>query len=260
MVADTTPFLEMLGVWVGAGTTLFSGLATIGAVWIALTLQRRAERRNMPSVVVEYDSESSYDNKYLAPSAAGGGPDTQRQELWLRLRLMNNSNHPAKDVELRFIATQIAPNGRRDNKPAWWFKVSNLDAVSVTIPPHFPQAFDIAYLVHDIQSGELTSFLAITRPNMDEWTLEKNKIEKMGEYTNFGVGRPYMVYFAVVGGNIDPKYYRMPIQFCHPAKKPPSQQKIRESVFKECVVAGPPVEIRPEEAFPGTNAVVQVDE
>lgn len=164
---------QMLAPWADAAANLFSGMATLGAVLFALSLQRRMERRSKPSLVLEYDPDSEGDNRYLPPSPTdSGGPGPNRQEVWIRIRITNKSSNPAKDVELRFISSQIAKTRTRNNRPSWWFKVSNLNSVAITIPPRFPQYFDIAYLVQEV-SKEAKAFLVITRPTMLEWNQEK---------------------------------------------------------------------------------------
>jgi hypothetical protein len=233
---------QKLAPWAGAAATLLSGMATLGAVLFALNLQRRMERRSKPSLVVEYDPSLEGDNRYLPPSATDyGGPGPNRQEVWIRVRITNKSSNPAKDVELRFISSQITTERTRNNRPCWWFKVSNLNSVAITIPPRFPQYFDIAYIVQDVATKEAKAFLVITQPSMLEWNQEKARIEAYGDYTKLEIGWPYNIFFAVVGSNCDAAYYKMPIQF-----SPPRQdgKKIRE-----CITVGVPVVISAEQAF-----------
>ena len=235
---------QMLAPWADAAANLLSGMATLGAVLFALSLQRRMERRSKPSLVVEYDPVSEGDNRYLPPSQTNsGGPGPNRHEVWIRIRVTNKSSNPAKDVELRFISSQRAADRTRNNRPSWWFKVSNLNSVVITIPPRFPQYFDIAYMVQEIETKAAEAFLVITRPTMLEWNQEKARIEAYGDYTKLDLGYPYHIFFAVVGSNCDAAYYKMPIQFSPPCNDQDAPK------MRKCINAGAPVVISAEQAF-----------
>lgn len=231
----------MLGQWASAIATLLSGLATLGAVIFALTLQRRLERQSIPTLRVEYDPASTAHNRYLPPSANIGGPGPNRHEVWVRIRVTNKSSYPARDVELRFISTQFANDPVRTNRPSWWFKVSNLNSVKVTIPPYFTQYFDIAYMIREVTAQEAKGFLVLTRPDMMEWNQEKARIEAYGDYTELQIGWPYNIYFAVVGNNYDAAYYRMSLQLSPP--------HTLGKEMRDCITAGAPTAITSEQAF-----------
>jgi hypothetical protein len=232
--------LEIIGVW-------FSGIATLAAVILALFLQVYSERRQRPKLCVEYDVRSVGDNRFLPPSTAGGGPGIDRQELWIRIRVTNNSERTARDVEVRFISSTIEKEKRRNNRPSWWFKVSNFNRTSVAIPPHFPQHFDIAYLVHEISTQQVSAFLAITQPDMLDWPQEKIRIERQGDYTNVEIGWPYTLFFAVVGSNCDATYYQMPLQISPPRES--RQSPIGEEQMRACIAAKTPIQITASQAF-----------
>lgn len=239
--------------WALVYATMFCGFTTIGAVFFALRLQRYNERRQRPRLSVEYDSSSYSDNRYLPASSAGGGPGKDRQELWVRIRVKNNSDYPARDMQLRFIASQIKNDRFRNNRPSWWFKVSNLNSISVDVPPYFTQYFDIVYLVDEVAEQKIAAFLTITRPDMLEWPQEKTRIEKMGEYTNLTVGLGYNLFFAVVGSNCNTTYFRMPLQVNEPSEQPEPSGLLTEAHFRQCVRVYPPVRIAAARAFANEN-------
>jgi hypothetical protein len=110
----------------------------------------------------------------------------------------NSSDCTAKHIEARFTSSEIDGSKYRENRPSWWFKVSNLDAIAINIPPHFTQYFDVAYLVHDVLSRQVEAFIAITQPEMGLWKETKNKIEHAA-YTRLILDSTYNLYFAVLG-------------------------------------------------------------
>jgi len=236
---------EMLGVWATVIATLLSGMATLAAVLFALTMQRRLERRTRPKLRVEHSHSSQGDNRYLSPSAVEmGGPGPNRHEVWIRVRVVNRSIYPAKDVELRFISSRTANSYTVSNRPSWWFKVSNLNPVAVTIPAHFSQHFDIAYLVRETGGQEPRAFLALIQPGVTDWDAQKAKIESYGDYTRLPIGWHHDLFFAVVGSNCDAVYYRMPVHL-----SPPRSAAISEKEMRDCITVGDPTVVSADIAF-----------
>ena len=140
-------------------------------------------------------------------------------------------------------ATRAGKDETQQNRPGWSFKVSNLDSVRTTIHPGFTQYFDIAFLIYSCEKSLSCAHLVLTTPDAKEWHAEKARIESSLEYTGMKIGWPYQVFFAVVGPNLDAKYYRMAVQFT------PLTDEICEANFRQCLVAEQPTEIASDIAF-----------
>ena len=229
--------LEIAGTWFGA-------IATVAAVALALLLQRITEWRRRPTIQLLYDAESHGDNRYLAPNGPPKGSVPGRHELWLRLRVRNSSRFPARDVELKVIGTLIGNNGQRQNRPGWSFKVSNLNSVRVTIHPKFTQYYDIAYSIYIPEQQLLQAHFVLTTPAAQDWLTVKQGIEAEPEYTGITIGWPHQILFAVVGENIEAKYFRMNVQVAPVGKLANCEENLRK-----CLVASAPEQIDPQLAF-----------
>ncbi len=234
---DTLRIIEASGNWAAA-------FATLAAVGVALWLQVWLNRKRRPKLELIYDHKSPSDNRYLAPSDDASGPGKNRQELWVRLRVRNTSRHPARDIELKLIATIVGNDPQRQNRPGWSFKVSNLDASAVTIHPKFTQYFDVAYLIFKKDTSELSAHFVLTMPDTLSWNSEKKRIEENIQYTGITIGWPHQVLFALVGSNIEARYFRMDLQVA-----PVKAKEITEVVLRTCLVANQPIEITPDDAF-----------
>ncbi|MDA3791483.1 MAG: hypothetical protein PF503_23675 [Desulfobacula sp.] len=201
---------NVFGIW-------FSGIATLSVVFIAIWLQAWTEWRKKPKLKIVYDPEDRNDNifvlldNYEKQIDESGHPDPHAEELWLRVNVLNNSRASARDVELRFINSyKDGSDIREDHRPSWWFKVSNLNKFSVTIPPRYKQPFDIAYLKNVVDAeDDIRSFLAIVPPDLsDDWQATKNLME-MSRKNKLSIGARYRLVFAVVSSNADAAYYEI---------------------------------------------------
>ena len=148
-MADWLKIAEVSGIWI-------TGIATAVVAAIALFL----ETFRQPKLLGEFNIAREQNYRYLSPDIVPG-----RQELWIRL-LVKNKNHytTAKAVQVRVTKVKIkdGQNWRLVNPPAWNFKVSNLNAVSVSIPPRYPQYFDLGYVANDVSTTEAPSFFLVT--------------------------------------------------------------------------------------------------
>jgi hypothetical protein len=231
----------------------FSGTATIIAVLLALFLERYFEHRRRPKLSVEFDRNQKGDLRYLPPPLAGEMREgEEREEMWIRLRVKNTSGTPARDVEVRFICTQRERSTIRENRPSWWFKISNLNAVSLTIPPKFTQYFDLAYVKNIQRSPEDISFyLAIVHGDLPPWTQEKVRIESDMKNNKLDLGWTYDLFFAVVSSNADAKYYRMRVKVAPKKTDDPAlEELLGEDRLKVRIKLDCPQEVTPKEAFP----------
>jgi hypothetical protein len=229
-----------LGIW-------FTGLVTLAGVIVALRLQNRLLGRNkFPTLKVGYSPSSSSDNRFLPPSLGSELKDRERQELWIRIRVKNESPHTAKGIQARFTSSEIDGSRYRENRPSWWFKVSNLNATAIDIPPLFTQFFDVAFLIHDIWSKEVEAFVAITQPDMGSWREIKSRIEQ-ATYTRLSFGSAYFLYFALIGTDIPTTYYKMRIALRNPDFGPNGE--LIESDIRNCVLVQKPTVIPAAEAF-----------
>lgn len=235
--------LEVIGVW-------FTGIATFLAVILALFLQRYTERRRRPRLHIEHDSTKKGDMRYLPPRLAATTPGPEREEMWIRLRVKNTSYTPARDVELRFISSLQEGGTVRENRPSWWFKVSNFNGACVAIPPQFTQYFDLAYVKNEVGSAEDVSFhLASVRGNLSDWPVEKARIESKEE-NRLLVGFKYDLFFAVVSSDADAKFYRMEVKLLpRRDEDPPAKALLGEQRLHQRVEVLSLSEISSEEAF-----------
>lgn len=217
MDAQQISFLQMLGSW-------FAGLATFGAVSYALYLQRKYEWKNQPSVTAIYSDTDKFNNAYVPPEHINASNSIE--ELWARICLRNESRVTAKDVELRFISVQREKSGYPEHRPKWWFKASNLNAITVNIPRKLEQHFDVFYIKNDIESEEDISFyLATVPPDFRPWSDEKQRIEEDVD-NQLEIGWRYTLEFALVCSNADPKYYQMVIKVDSRTKLDPEKKSL----------------------------------
>jgi len=165
---------------------------------------------------------------------------------------LKTSGTPARDVEVRFVCIQREKSATRDNRPSWWFKISNLNAVSLTVPPQFTQHFDLAYVRNIRRSPEDVSFyLAIVPGNLSPWAQEKLRIEGDTEKNKLDLGWTYDVFFAVVSSNADAKYYRTRVKVAPRKREDPAlEELLGEERLKGRIELEGPEEVTPKEAFP----------
>lgn len=210
-------FLSMLGSW-------FSGLATFGAVSYALYLQRKYESKNQPTMTAIYSDNDKYNNTYVPPEHINSSNSIE--ELWVRICLNNESRITAKDVELRFISVQREKVNYPEHKPKWWFKASNLNAISVNIPRKLEQHFDIFYIKNDTKTDDdISFFLATVPPDFKPWAEEKKRIEEDVD-NQLEIGWEYTLQFALVCSNADPKYYQMVVKIDSRTKQDPEKKSL----------------------------------
>jgi hypothetical protein len=245
MCPDTLRVYEVWGIW-------FTGIATFSAAFVALFLQWILERRRRPRLKVEFDSSQRGDKRYLPPALARGPGANEREELWVRLRVRNTTKTSAKDVELRFIGAQREGGQARESRPSWWFKASNLNEVSVVIPPQFPQYFDLAYVKNVVGLNEDVSlYLTIVRGDFESWLNEKLRIEREEENNRLEIGFKYDLFFVVVCSNADASFYRMELKVLpHRIEDPLMRALLGEKCLMDRVEVISLNKIAPEEAFP----------
>jgi len=194
MEQSTYYVLNTIGTFLVAFATIF--VAFVG-VWFARYLERRARPR------LELVYERNDDNKYLPPESTHDGSE----EVWIKVRVNNASNVVARDVELRLLS--LKREGSWDNRPSWWFKVSNLNMTHVNVPPMFPQPFDIAHVKNvTTTDDDLGFYLTLVTPNMADWPKEKMRIEVSEDNKLFPGGR-YTAELVLACSNADPRYYAM---------------------------------------------------
>lgn len=236
--------LEVIGIW-------FTGVATILAVLVALFAQIFTEKLRRPRLQVEHDNNHMVDKRYLPPARAKTPNCPEREELWIRLRIKNLSNVPAINVQIRFIGTLREGESIREQRPSWWFKVSNLNAVSLTIPPKFTQYFDIAYVKNEVGPSEASFYLAIVRGDSTSWQDEKARIEEY-EGNKLEVGFMYDISFAVVSNNADARFYSMKTKVLPRRSEEPLAQLLGENLLNNRVVVVSVKEITSKQAFSAT--------
>ena len=150
--------IDRFGVWLlsiisqdawGTLGSWFSGITTLFVVFLALGLQIWYERSKRPKLGVSYNPEDDNDNRYVQlndsqlPINASVNEEPLTEELWLRINVVNNSRVTAENVEMRFLYCTIDGNvdsdgeSVKEDKPSWWFKVSNLNRFTTSIPPKF---------------------------------------------------------------------------------------------------------------------------
>ena len=209
MSDETLRLLDVIGAW-------FAGIATLGAVVLALFFDRLKEKWSRARLSVTHESDSNGDRRYVGQPFAGG--DEKREEMWLRLCVTNSSRSPAKGVQIRLLSIKKT-TGQFENRPGWFFKASHLQAV--TAPPlfrGFRQHFDIAYLKREF--GETPAqygfYLTIVPDNLGPiWQEEKNRIEKAENYNMLDIGGEYLVRVALMGENVELKRYELKIHVQH---------------------------------------------
>lgn len=249
---DPLRMLEVAGDW-------FTGLMTLTAVILALFLQRLSERVRSPRLAVDYNRDEEVNNRYLILDSSHTHPDTSfvsdpsegsREELWIRLRVTNNGPVTAKDVEVRFIGVARKKDNVRDNRSAWWFKVSHLNDTHTNLPPRFTHFFDIAFLSNDVGSRrDLSLYLVIVKPELLPWEEEKARIE-ISPDNKLDLGWDFVLYFAVAAANADAKYYEMSLRV-DPRKvdDPLSTTVLGREHLMARIEVSPAREISPDEAF-----------
>lgn len=217
--------IDSLGTWLlsilskdawGILGNWFSGLATVFVVFLALGLQIWYERRKRPKLKLIYSPTDDNDNRYVLlnnsqmPIDSSANEEPITEELWLRINVLNRSKVTAEDVELRFLYSTIDGNPVKEDRPSWWFKVSNLNRFSTSIPPKFKQPFDIAYIKNNANvDKDLSAFIAIVPPTLgDDWNETKKQMELSPE-NHLKVGTTYRFVFAVVSSNADAIYYEL---------------------------------------------------
>jgi hypothetical protein len=242
MSPDKYKTLELWGAW-------FSGIATFAAVFVALFSQWYAERRRRPKLKVEFDGCRGEHKRYVPPTLAHGTNALKREELWVRLCVQNLTNNTATDVQVRFIRAERESDQRHENLPSWWFKVSNLNAHSVSIPGQFPQYFDIAYIKNELTSDhDVSLYPVLIHGDFESWLEEKRRIETDAEIV-FQVGFVHDLFFAVVSSNAAAKFYRMRLKVLpHRIEDPPFGDLMGSARLRERVDVLYLEEITPKEA------------
>ncbi len=225
---------QTIGIWI-------TGLATFAAVVFSLYMRRYYERKQRPRLVAKFEPDHEGDLQYIPPLYSRGlaGDEKielpKKEELWIRVRVRNDSDILAKDVELRLIYAKRERKGSNENRPSWWFKVSNLDSTSIKIPPSFEQPFDIAF-VSNIEglAKDLDFCLAIVRPDIKPWLEEKERMEKDIESNGLSVGWTYILRMALISNNADAKNYEMEL-IVDPREKedPPLESLLGEKLLRK---------------------------
>ena len=242
------PRMWSLDTW-GVAASWFAGIATLLVVFLALGLQMWYERAKRPKLRVLYEKSNAEDNRYVALNSAqeplSSGEEQATEELWLRMNIVNDSKITANDVELRFIYIYSIKEGSnaKDDRPSWWFKVANLNAFSIPVPPRFKQPFDIAYVKNcNGEDADLRFFLAIVPPDLKDWAAEKQRIE-IARYNRLEVGIQYRLVFAVVSSNANATYYEFKINVCNRTEHDLDRKHLQgpDSLRRRFEVIGPTV-------------------
>jgi len=202
---------EVIGVWASA-------FATVLVVFVALWLQHWYRRNQQPCLLLEYDRNRNDDNRYvyLGPKHASSSDKVEFEEFWIRLRVINQSHITARDVELRLIATHRENSPHPESRPSWSFKISNVDRVVRSIPPRFPQHFDLAYLKHNWSNGDdVSAFLVAVRFDMKSWAEERSLIEAYSE-TRILPGWEYAILTALTCDNAEAQFFEIRLKM-HPS-------------------------------------------
>lgn len=226
-MANTITIIDRIGNWFlsifpkdtwGVLGNWFNGFAALTVVFLALGLQAWYEHRRRPKLKVIYRKDDDNDNRYVKlndkqlPIASSDKEEQSVEELWLRVNVFNNSKATAENVELRFIYCTKEGSSIKEDRPSWWFKVSNLNAIAISVPPHFMQPFDIAYIKNfEKIDKDLSFYIAIVPPDLNQWPQEKERIESELS-NNLEIGIQYRLVFAVVASNSDAKYYEIKIK------------------------------------------------
>ena len=208
----TLRLLEVYGEWVG-------GIATLVAVLLAISIESIRRRRSRPKLEVYYERDDEDDNPYLQPEVFTKAPYAQeegwrnREEQWIRVRVVNSGRSTAKDVQLRLVSIKRETAPTAQNRPHWWFKVSNLNELSISIPPKFTQPFDIAYVSHETdKSNGLKFYLATVRGELLPWPKQKWLMEEEDRSNWLEIGWTYRIRLAAVSDNADAKNFEMEIK------------------------------------------------
>lgn len=208
----TLRLLEVYGVWVG-------GIATLVAVLLAISIESIRRRRSRPKLEVYYERDDEDDNPYLQPEVFTKAPYAQeeawrnREEQWIRVRVVNTGRSTARDVQLRLVSIKRETAPTAQNRPHWWFKVSNLNELSISIPPKFTQYFDIAYVSHETdEPNGLKFYLATVRGELLPWPQQKRPIEEEDRSNWLEIGWTYKIRLAAVSDNADARNYELEIK------------------------------------------------
>ncbi len=256
MQPAATSFLERLGNSLGSIFPLetwgvlgnwFIGFSTLLVVFLAIGLQVWYERAKRPKLRVSYRKSDDDDNRYVALNSddlrLSLDEEQAIEELWLRVNVLNTGRDTARDVELRFIYAIKEGNKVKENRPSWWFKVANLNAVSIPVPQKFRQPFDIAYVKNYKGVDEdLRLFLAIVPPDLKEWVEAKKRIESKNS-NRLELGVQYKLVFAVVSSNANATYYALRIMVSERGSDDIAQKHLQgpDALRRRFVVFGPEV-------------------
>ena len=132
----------VLTIWFGGvdWAAWFSGVATLGAVVIALRLQRMYERRERPSLSAYCRKTSPLCLEYVPPRfATSENPDgshaEERENCGIRIVIINLNEVAARDVEVRLADVHVDSDKDKQSRSSEWFKVSNLNSISINLVP-----------------------------------------------------------------------------------------------------------------------------